>query len=198
MLHSLAFAWLAVIGLSAPGHAANHSCQSDSGSGTYRCHDNPDKDHFLVGLNLSSNLWLYDNGPANLFAGGGVAVEYGYRFAALYADYNWQPHLTGDRTYALTGWSAGLKLGPSINQDSWHPYLTVGGFHQSLRGRNGLDQTLYAYQFGAGMIVNVRRFAIDARVLYRNPNEADSLWRTYQADGLQHHLGIELIGYLRF
>jgi hypothetical protein len=184
--------------LASPGTLDKRGCHRDSLTQQYHCHEFQKKDHFLIGLTLSSNLWTYDNGPENFFVGGGISTEYAYRFLGIYADYTYKPHVTGNSTYYLSGWSTGLKLGPSIANHGIHPYATVGWFNELFALENSPNKKLSSYQFGVGIISNFQSFAVDIRALYRNPEEVDSMWQSYGAGGLNRDLIFELVGYLRF
>lgn len=181
-----------------PGRLDDSGCHRDSQTQVYHCHEKTKQDHFLIGANLSSDLWAYDNGPANWFAGVGVSAEFASQFFGLYANYSFKPHLSGNTEYKLSGWSFGLKLGPLLSTPGIHPYVTVGYFNDRFNVEESSDEELSSYQLGIGVIKNFERFAIDARVLYRNPNEAEAMWNSYNAGGLNQHLGFEVIGYLRF
>ncbi|MEJ2063410.1 MAG: hypothetical protein P8X74_09080 [Reinekea sp.] len=183
------------------GTLDTYGCHKDPITRYYHCHGDLDKakmQHTLVGLNLASDLWTYGDGPSNFFAGGGLSVEFAYNAIGAYGEFSYKPHWSGNPNFSLSDWSAGIKLGRFIARLGTHPYLTAGMFNENLALDDGPIYTLRSYQVGAGVIHNYKKLAFDARVLYRNPAEAQALWEHFNAPGLNQHLAFELGAYIRF
>ncbi len=186
-----------------PGAIDKYGCHRNVQTHEYHCHKDQASVlpyHSLLGLTLSSDLWTYENSndPVNFFGGIGLAAEYAYKFIGVYGDATYKPHWTGIKEFYLSGWSIGLKLGPSLSDLGAHPYATMGYFAETFNTDTSSTYDLSGYQLGAGLIYNFSRFAIDGRALYRNPESTQEMWTNYEAPGLDQHLGFELSAYIRF
>lgn len=186
--------------IASPGIVDDYDCHEGGPDNQYHCHGSDDAakvSHLLIGGTFSADSWHYGNGPMNLFAGVGVAVELANDFVAGYARWASQPHYTGDSGYRLSGWQAGVKLGSGIARIGLHPYGQLGYFSQQYQLVDSRVFDLAGFQFGGGVIQNFKNAAVDFSISYRDPRPAQQIWVDLDAPGLTAHLSTQLTIALR-
>ena len=184
-----------------PGAVDQYDCHRNYQTDKYHCHgseQNAKQSHSLFGVSSRNDIWLYDNGPLNLFSGGAGEMEFGFNHVALHAGYGYQVHITGDTNYTLTGWDIGVKVGPNISRLGLHPYADIGYFNQSYQILNNPAIRFGGWQYGGGLIWNRNAIAFDLRLLNKTTGNLERIWDNLNGSGLTTHLSMQLGGYLRF
>lgn len=184
-----------------PGAVDQYDCHRDPQTNLYHCHGSQDQSqqtHVLIGIANVTDIWIYDNGPSNVFSGGSAQLEYANKFIAGYGSYNYQVHVTGNIGYRISGWDLGLKLGPNISRLGIHPYVAAGvnGYRFTLPSET--FATYGGFEYGGGVIWNFSGFAMDARVMYRDPSSLADVWTGWGLGGLTTNLASKIGVYARF
>lgn len=191
----------APVAFASTGVVDRYDCHRDPQTREYHCHGTPanaKRSHFLLGAISSSDLWLYSNGPFSLFTGAGVQLEMAYDHAAVYGNYSYRVHVTGQDFYENSGWETGIKLGPEIARLGLHPYFTAGYFSHAFILPSQYSYAFQGLQYGAGLVWNHEKTGFDLRVQYRSPGELAAVWQELGAPGLTHDISIQLSANLRF
>lgn len=193
--------FLSQLAFADPGAVDGYDCHNHHETNKYHCHGSEraaKESHFLVGVQAVSHSWLYDDGPPNIFGGAAFGIEYATNSLALYGNFGYQKHLTGDNWFTLNGWDAGIKIGKSISRIGGHPYLTAGWYSQNFYGgpESTLPSLFSGYAVGAGYILNLDSFAVDARVQYLDTSDQSIFWSIigFPADmhGIAAQLGVSI------
>jgi hypothetical protein len=183
------------------GVVDRYDCHRDPQTREYHCHGSPEnakRSHVLIGAVSSSDLWLYSNGPYSLFTGAGIQLELAHDFAAVYGNYSFRVHVTGQDFYENSGWEAGIKLGPHISRLGLHPYATAGYFSHAFILPSQYSYDFQGLQYGVGLLWNNEKTGLDLRIQNRNSDALASVWDELGAPGLTHDISIQLSANLRF
>lgn len=200
------FLILAAFALSAPGLWASpgavdqYNCHRDPNTNQRHCHGTQEQAqqyHILIGAMSTNDLWLYDDGPYNLFSGVGGQIEVGFSSIALFGAYHYQWHATDSSDFYLRGWDLGIKAGPNIARLGLHPYVTAGYYSLTFEIPGKL-LPLGGYEAGAGLIYNRAGSSIELRAVYRNPDDLKETWAMFGYEGVVASLHAQLGYHLRF
>ena len=184
-----------------PGAVDDYDCHRDFQTNKYHCHGDEQQakqSHYLFGLSSRTDVWMYDDGPLNLFTGGAGEMEFGFGHLAVHAGYSYQVHVTGYTDYTLSGWDVGLKAGPNIARLGLHPYADVGYYSQGFQIPNNSLEKFTGWQFGGGIIWNRNAFALDWRILKKTTTQLADFWDSIESGGLTQNYATALGLYMRF
>ena len=163
--------------LASPGPVDRYDCHADTRQ--YHCHGAlgaTTQSHLLIGGQLATSTWLWDDGPGNSFAGPAVIVEWAQNSIALRGSYGYRRHLTGDTEFAVSGWDLGIKLGQGLARLGHHLFVQVGYAAQRINYPDKSFLPFGGIQMGVGWVRVSEKFAFDATLLYQDPAPLEQLW----------------------
>jgi len=191
--------------LASIGPLDQYDCHNDPRTDEYHCHgasNGAKENHFFIGGSLRTDSWLYDDGPSNTFGGLSVDAEYSLGPVAVHGGYGYTTHLSGTSDFNLAGWDIGLKLGKNLSQLGNHLYAEAGYYSQNFTqpGSDSSKTTLSGYQVGGGFMSIKQKYAVDLRVLYKDPTSVADMWADVDStlSANTSYISTQLVVYLRF
>jgi len=184
-----------------PGAVDRYDCHRDPDTRQYHCHGAlaaAKQSHLLIGGQLAASTWLWDDGPANRFAGPAVTVEWALNSIALRGSYGYSRHLTGDAEFGVSGWDLGIKLGNGLARVGNHLFFQAGYAAQRLNYPDNSFLPFGGIQMGVGWVRVSEKFVFDATLLYQDPTALEELWREFNFPGDVLSLKATMGFYLRF
>lgn len=191
---------LATTAWASPGAVDRYGCHKDPATGKRHCHGTTEQakqTHVLVGALGTSSIWLYNDGPANLFGGIGGQLEFGWESLAAFGAYHYQWNLNGSKDFSLNGWDVGVKAGPNIAKLGLHPFALLGYYSFTLQ-TPGLPMPDSGLQYGAGLILNRPSNSFELKLIYKDPTELEQIWQTLGYPGVSANLSTQVGFHLRF
>lgn len=177
--------WLAVLSFVALGNViaseAYHCEQTRSG---LRCYGDDRTESYQnsgsawrFGVDAGFHSWFYDDGPANLFAGPGVNVEYASQWWAVHTAYQFNFLLNSTEPYALSSGQVQVHLGPTLSEPGLSPFVIAGGFLNSLHTPLGNNELLSGWLTGAGIQLDFGKNAIAFQATWQSDQALKQLWQ---------------------
>lgn len=186
---------------SSSGPLDKDGCHRNESDARYHCHIKANvtaQAQSLVGFKSVSDVWLYSNGPMNVFSGVAIGADLANKYLGIHGSISTLSHQTGDHGYRLNGFDAGIKLGPNLNLIGLHPFVDVGYFRQIFVRVNDTTHHIGGLQYGAGAIWNFDQVSVDLKILKKSTTDLEKLWLKLGAPGVTEHLQAQLGVYLRF